>query len=323
MSESNEATLGSLEPKWDIEWVDSDSSFKTICRDLSKETLLSIDTETSGWQTGAEKLCLIQVGIPSREFTVIIDPLAISDLSPLKPVIGAKLPQLIAHNASFEQRQFSRHGIKSLGFIDTLVLARELRPDLPSHSLQACCRFILDIDISKTEQTSDWSKRPLSDSQIRYASLDAELAFYLYRELVKMQSELVVDENMHIPELMQELSSLVQDRLKLTKSIATQLAIFNAREKRIRDVIREKLVEGESAYVGNYGKCSLTKVKRTEIVPELVRQRYPTIASQVIQEQVLRKDLLMAVRQNKLDESAIDEVTKLIGYIDRLNIKVN
>lgn len=41
------------------------------------------------------------------------------------------------------------------------------------------CERELGIALDKNEQTSDWAQRPLSDEQLRYAALDAEVLLAL------------------------------------------------------------------------------------------------------------------------------------------------
>jgi hypothetical protein len=47
------------------------------------------------------------------------------------------------------------------------------------HSLKAVCARELGIALPKDEQTSDWTTRPLTPTQLTYAALDAELLLRL------------------------------------------------------------------------------------------------------------------------------------------------
>ena len=311
------------EPRWSIEWIDSEESLEGVSETLRSQEIVSVDTETVGWQSGNERLCLIQIGIPEQEHTLLIDPLKLGDLKPLQPVLDQRRPELIAHNAPFEERQFGRYGFKMRGVVDTLTMARKLRPDLPNHTLKTCCRYLLDIDISKTEQTSDWSIRPLQDKQIQYAALDAEIAFYLYQVLFDMESKLQVDPNLGVPELMAVLSQATSQRMELTKSIAADLALLEQREELLKNAIRSKLVEGAKPYQGPFGSASVQKIKKTEIDPNAVRQHLPDIADLVIQEHVQRKRLVSVMKEHTIEKDKIDLVTNIIGYNDRLKLSVS
>lgn len=57
---------------------------------------------------------------------------------------------------------------------------------LPKRSvagLGAACEALLSVQVDKTEQTSDWCARPLSDSQLAYAAMDAQVLLPLARAL--------------------------------------------------------------------------------------------------------------------------------------------
>ena len=308
--------------RWPIRWVETQDQLTELIELLNTEEILSLDTETAGWQTGNEHLCLIQIGLPTTKEVAIIDPLTVEDLSPLEPIMSKSTPEIIAHNASFEERQLARHGIKIRGIIDTLTMARDLRPDLPNFTLRTCCKLLLDVDLDKEQQVSDWSQRPLSKAQIDYAALDAEIALKLFWVLDEMESKLAIDPALKVPELMSLLHSTVRERIDLTHDIASELALLHAREDAIREGIRAKLIEGEKPYEGELGACKVTKVKRTEVNPAKVRKVFPNIADMVITDHVERKHLKAVMKEAGIDVSKLDLVLDIIGYNDRMSLSL-
>jgi hypothetical protein len=310
------------DPVFGFEWVTTSDELARAAETLANEPLISVDTETAGWQTGNEQLCLIQIGVPSRKHVYLVDVLATGAPMALTPVMAAPEPLIIAHNASFEERQFARYDIKVRGIRDTLTMARDLRPDLPNHTLRTCCRLLLNLELSKEQQTSDWSVRPLSEQQIRYARLDAEVALTLYDYLAGLERQVAQELDSPLPTLMQEYSDVVNRRYALTAAIAHELAYLQARESKLKETIRQRLVEGEPAYDGPAGRCSISKVRRTEVNPLRVREVFPEFADQVIQEHVDRKRFEMFARERGLPKSAIELVLDTTGYNDRLSISV-
>jgi DNA polymerase III epsilon subunit-like protein len=308
---------------WQVEWINTVEGLAAIAQQMEAESIIALDTETAGWQTGNERLCLIQVGLPSQRRVAVIDPLAISSLQPLERPLSRSQPQVISHNASFEARQMERHGIKIRGVVDTLVMARKLRPDLPNHTLKTCVKHILGIEISKEEQTSDWSQRPLTQSQLNYAALDAEISFNLYQSLQAIEDKLTVDPSSQVSEMMQELAAVAREKLELTKGIAFKLAFIDARSEALREAIRNKLINGAEPYNGEFGSCSVMRAKRTEVDPALVKQLMPEIAPKVIAEFVDRKRLVDVMKEYNRAESELQNVLKIIGYTDRLKLSVN
>jgi DNA polymerase III epsilon subunit-like protein len=228
----------------------------------------------------------------------------------------------IAHNASFEERQFARYDLKVKGVRDTLTMSRNLRPDLPNHTLRTCCKLLLGLELRKEEQTSDWSQRPLSDSQVDYARLDAEVALTLYDYFAALEKRVQAELDLDVPNLMAEYAKIARQRFELTASIAHELAYIQAREQKLKDTIRQKLIDGEASYDGELGKCSVQKVKRTEVNVHRVREAYPEFASEVIQEYVDRKRFDAIAKERGLPKNAIERVLDTVGYNERLTLSL-
>jgi hypothetical protein len=60
---------------------------------------------------------------------------------------------------------------------------------IQSISLAKACEVLLNVRLSKSETVSNWIRRPLTDSQLRYAALDSEVLFYLYDSLTRKGTE--------------------------------------------------------------------------------------------------------------------------------------
>jgi DNA polymerase III epsilon subunit-like protein len=309
-------------PTYDFDWIRTLEQLGNVAESLAKEPIIAVDTETSGWQTGNEQLCLIQIGVPSTRHVFLVDVLSVGAPTPLTAMLASPEQLFIAHNAAFEQRQFGRYDMKVQGIKDTLSMSRELRPDLPNHTLRTCCRLLLGVELSKEEQASDWSVRPLSEKQIDYARLDAEVALSLYTYLAELEAKVSAELNLEIPDLMQEFARVSKRRYELASSIAHDLAFFQARESKLKATIRQKLIEGAPAYDGDFGVCSLQKVKKTEVNTQRVRELYPEFASEVIQESVDRKRFDAVAKERGLPKNAIENVLDTVGFHERLTLKL-
>ncbi|CAJ1954220.1 unnamed protein product [Cylindrotheca closterium] len=70
--------------------------------------------------------------------------------------------------------------------IDLQLLLRERRdsqfPSKQMRGLKDCTKLFSSWELSKDEQRSDWSERPLSQSQVQYAALDAAILLFLLAE---------------------------------------------------------------------------------------------------------------------------------------------
>lgn len=67
------------------------------------------------------------------------------------------------------------------GILETNVMLRYLKPEVVAlRSLKHLVKDYLHCNLVKTQQVSDWAKRPLSQSQIHYAACDALVLLRLY-----------------------------------------------------------------------------------------------------------------------------------------------
>ena len=89
----------------------------------------------------------------------------------------------LIHNADFEKMMFSKHQIQIMNVYDTLVVARKHQKKVGSggNKLGEVCERELQIYLDKSLQTSDWTQRPLSEEQLKYAAIDAEVLVLLHR----------------------------------------------------------------------------------------------------------------------------------------------
>lgn len=129
----------------------------------------AIDTEADSLHRYRESLCLIQFAV--RGESVLIDPLAIEDLSPL----GEYLSQATVwmHGADYDMTMFKRQfGELPAVIYDTQIGARLL--GARRFGLGDLVQKYFGIELSKSSQKADWGKRPLSPKMIEYALNDVD-----------------------------------------------------------------------------------------------------------------------------------------------------
>ena len=165
---------------------DADAARNAVDR-LLNETIIGLDTETY-WDVKAShsRVSLVQVATLTGE-VVVIDALAMG-FETLRPVIESPTVMMAAHNARFDEMVLIGEGIRPVGFIDTLRLAR-MALDLPSYSLAAVSEHLFGITLDKSLQKSNWRRRPLTGAQIAYAATDALMTLRVYEELQRTLGE--------------------------------------------------------------------------------------------------------------------------------------
>lgn len=146
---------------------------------------VALDLETANWwKPQEEQIALLQLAsrLPSGKIEVLLlDTLAMPSLQPLQaPLEDPSVPVAI-HNASFDARKLHRaFGIRTRSIHDTMRAAR--RAGAKRYSLAALVREHFGVELDKTEQQSDWSRRPFTPDQLNYAAKDAVYTLLLYEQ---------------------------------------------------------------------------------------------------------------------------------------------
>lgn len=159
-----------------VRWITNNEELISTCELLQAESVVGLDVETT---LGTQALCLVQVACEG--FVALIDPLEDLDLGPLGEVLADGRVTKVIHNADFERKMLGRHGFRIDNVVDTLERSRIMRPRAEGgHSLMVVCQRELGLDLDKTQQTTDWMRRPLTPRQVAYAALDAEVLLRLH-----------------------------------------------------------------------------------------------------------------------------------------------
>src|SRR5262245_12707162 len=120
---SRPATDPPLPPR-EHEWVDTAAHLGRVAEALASEPLVAADTESDSFHHYREKVCLIQMSTPAADY--IIDPLALGDLSVLRPLFADPAREWIMNGADYDvvclKRDFGIH----FGRLFDTVLAAQL-----------------------------------------------------------------------------------------------------------------------------------------------------------------------------------------------------
>jgi len=130
-------------------------------------SVCAIDTEADSLHRYRESLCLIQFAV--RSGSVLIDPLAIKDLSPLGNYLTDATVWM--HGADYDMTMLKRQFGKIPAVVyDTQIGARLL--GVRRFGLGDLVKKYFSVELSKSSQKADWGKRPLSAKMIDYAIND-------------------------------------------------------------------------------------------------------------------------------------------------------
>lgn len=163
---------------------------------LSLGPVVAIDTETMGLDPRRDRLCVVQLS--SGDGNAHLVQIARGQKS------APNLERLLTDPAILKLFHFGRFDIAALktafGVVTspvwcTKIASRLIRTFTDRHGLKYLLQELVDVDVSKQQQTSDWGAAVLSDAQKEYAASDV---LYLHRLKAELESRLIREGRMEL-----------------------------------------------------------------------------------------------------------------------------
>lgn len=157
--------------------VQLDAEIKTV----EQSDWCALDTEFMREKTYFPQLCLIQIATSERIFCV--DPLAIENLGPMARLLTNVTVEKVLHSATQDiEVLLLATGVVPQPIFDSQVAASLLGFGEQMSYAQLVART-LELEIDKSQSRTDWSQRPMSLEQLRYAKDDVRHLAALYPTL--------------------------------------------------------------------------------------------------------------------------------------------
>ncbi|MDQ7793193.1 MAG: ribonuclease D [bacterium] len=151
-----------------------------LAGDLVGVDAAGLDTEFVSERTYRPVLCLVSLAWPGGE--AVVDAIALPDLRPLAPALTRPGFALVLHAASQDLVLLEER----LGSVPKFVFDTQLAGAFLGHgqiSYERLVQAVLGIRLEGASGYSDWTRRPLSEEQLRYAREDARHLPALHRAL--------------------------------------------------------------------------------------------------------------------------------------------
>ena len=163
--------------------ITTQDALNAFCEGAAKKPFICVDTEFMRESTFYSILCLIQAATDDDE--VIIDPLAEGlDLAPFNALLMDANIIKVLHAARQDMEIFyAMCGEVPKNIFDTQIAAMALGFG-DSAGYGALVKGRLDINLDKGARFTDWSRRPLSEKQLKYAIADVTHLRDLYPGLI-------------------------------------------------------------------------------------------------------------------------------------------
>jgi ribonuclease D len=134
---------------------------------------VAIDTETMGLHPHRDRLCVVQMSNGDGSADVVQIPKNHADAPNLKALLADPKITKIFHFARFDLAAlYNAFGVMPQPVYCTKIASRLCRTYTDRHGLKDLVREVLNIDLSKQQQSSDWGSQTLSEAQLAYAASD-------------------------------------------------------------------------------------------------------------------------------------------------------
>lgn len=134
---------------------------------------VAIDTETLGLNPHRDRLCLVQLSPGDGSADIVQIERGQSEAPNLTALLTDNDIVKIFHYARFDVAMlFKAFGVMTGPIFCTKIASKLTRTYTDRHGLKDLVKELLDIDISKQAQSSDWAAEQLSDEQLAYAASD-------------------------------------------------------------------------------------------------------------------------------------------------------
>lgn len=161
-----------------------------ISQDINYGEIVGIDTETTGLSILRDRICLIQICTENKECHIVkFDQINKNDDTALniKKFLNDDKIEKIFHYARFDLSMIrNSFGIKCKNIFCTKIASKLVRTYTDRHGYKEICKELLDVDINKTQQSSDWASSNLTDNQFKYAISDVIYLHELRNKLIVM-----------------------------------------------------------------------------------------------------------------------------------------
>ncbi len=190
-----------------MQLIETTSNLEDLCQRLELEDFVCVDLEFLREHTYFAKLCLIQIASPTE--AAIIDPLAEDiNLQPFFTLMQNPKVVKVFHSGRQDIEIIYNLSNQTPSPLFDTQIAAQAAGFGESPSYENLVNHILHISLDKSSRLSDWSKRPLSPSQINYALSDVTHLVNIYQYLLNWLTD-----NKRLEWISEEMISLGDENL--------------------------------------------------------------------------------------------------------------
>jgi ribonuclease D len=149
--------------------------------------MVAIDTETLGLNPARDRLCLVQLSGGDGTAHLVQFSRDRYDAPNLKRMLTDPAVLKLYHFARFDLATMKRYlGVMAGPVYCTRTASRLARTYTDKHGLKDLVKELLDVELSKQQQSSDWGADILTEQQLAYAANDVAFLHRLKEQLDAM-----------------------------------------------------------------------------------------------------------------------------------------
>jgi ribonuclease D len=134
---------------------------------------VAVDTEAMGLNPHRDRLCVVQLSGGDGDAHLVQLAPGAYDAPRLKALMADPTVTKLFHFARFDLGMIYHYlGVMAGPVYCTKIASRLARTFTDRHGLRDLCKDVLNVDISKQQQSSDWGAPTLTEEQLRYAASD-------------------------------------------------------------------------------------------------------------------------------------------------------
>jgi ribonuclease D len=165
---------------------------------LNLGKIIAIDTETMGLDYKRDPLCLVQISSGNEEVHLIQINRKTFKADNLKTILEDNDIKKIFQFARFDLAVLNYYLKADINNVYCTKIASKIgRTYTDKHGLKDLCKELLNIDLSKQMQSSDWGAENLTEQQVNYAASDV---LYLHKIKEELDKILIRENRMELAE---------------------------------------------------------------------------------------------------------------------------
>jgi ribonuclease D len=165
---------------------------------LSLGPVVAIDTETMGLDPRRDRLCLVQLSDGKGDAHLVQIALGQTRAPNLERLLADPQTLKLFHYGRFDIAALrAAFGVTTAPVWCTKIASRLIRTYTDRHGLKYLLAEMVDVDVSKQQQTSDWGAETLTNAQKDYAASDV---LYLHALKAELEKRLIREGRMELAE---------------------------------------------------------------------------------------------------------------------------